>query len=64
MVSVLEYFVLVLQCDDALVVIVLPPPPGNFIAARPKAALLCWFFGDFRKNCCPSQGGTSVLVLW
>ena len=26
MVSVLEYFVLVLQCDDALVVIVLPPP--------------------------------------
>ena len=25
-----------------------PPPPSNFIAGRPKAALLCWFFGDFR----------------
>ena len=24
------------------------PPPGNFIAGRPKAALLCWFFGDVR----------------
>ena len=23
-------------------------PPGNFIAGRPKAALLVWFFGDFR----------------
>ena len=22
--------------------------PGNFIAGRPKAALLFWFFGDFR----------------
>ena len=22
--------------------------PSNFIAGRPKAALLCWFFGDFR----------------
>ena len=21
------------------------PPPGNFIAGRPKAALLFWFFG-------------------
>ena len=22
-------------------------PPSNFIAGRPKAALLFWFFGDF-----------------
>ena len=22
--------------------------PSNFIASRPKAALLFWFFGDFR----------------
>ena len=25
-----------------------PPPPSNFMAGRPKAALLVWFFGDFR----------------
>ena len=25
-----------------------PPPPSNFIAGRPKAALLFWFFGGFR----------------
>ena len=25
-----------------------PPPPVFFIAGRPKAALLFWFFGDFR----------------
>ena len=25
-----------------------PPPPSNFIAGRPKAALLVWFFGSFR----------------
>ena len=25
-----------------------PPPKGIFIAGRPKAALLLWFFGDFR----------------
>ena len=24
------------------------PPPGNFIAGSPKAALLFWFFSDFR----------------
>ena len=24
-----------------------PPPPSNFIAGRPNAALLFWFFGDF-----------------
>ena len=26
-------------------------PPSNFIAGRPKAALLFWFFGDFRCVC-------------
>ena len=25
-----------------------PPPPSNFIAGRPKTALLFWFFGGFR----------------
>ena len=25
-----------------------PPPPIIFIAGRPKAALLFWFFGDFK----------------
>ena len=25
-----------------------PPPPVIFIAGRPKAALLLWFFGEFR----------------
>ena len=25
-----------------------PPPPSNFIAGRPKAAYLIWFFSDFR----------------
>ena len=25
-----------------------PPPPVIFIAGHPKAALLFWFFGDFR----------------
>ena len=25
-----------------------PPPPSNFIAGRPKAALLVWVFGDLR----------------
>ena len=24
----------------------------NFIAGRPKAALLFWFFGDFSVVCC------------
>ena len=72
MLSVFEWFVLVLQYD-AFVVIVLsdeprlnqgrglvnrkqlkpPPPPrpthlSNFIAGRPGAALLFWFFGGFR----------------
>ena len=25
-----------------------PPPPSNFTAGHPKAALLFWFFGDFK----------------
>ena len=25
-----------------------PPPSSNFIAGRPKAALLFWFFSDFK----------------
>ena len=25
-----------------------PPPPSNFIAGRPKVALLFWFFGGVR----------------
>ena len=32
------------------------PPPTNFIAGRPKAALLFWFFGDFR-------GGVSLFIV-
>ena len=27
-------------------------PPSNFIAGRPKAALLFWFFGDLDVACC------------
>ena len=27
-----------------------PHPARNFIAGRPKAALLFWFFGDFRSG--------------
>ena len=34
--------------DHKLVKAPPPPPPVIFIAGRPKAALLFWFFGDFR----------------
>ena len=34
--------------DHKLVQAPPPPPPSNFIAGRPKAALLFWFFGGFR----------------
>ena len=27
-----------------------PPSPSNFFAGRPKAALLFWFLGDFRRG--------------
>ena len=33
-----------------------PPPPSNFIAGRPKAALMFWFFIDFRC-------GTPLLIV-
>ena len=38
-----------------------PPPPSNFIAGRPKAALLLWFFGDFR---CGVSLSIVILVLY
>ena len=40
-----------------------PPPhsPSNVIAGRPKAALLFWFFGDFR---CGMPLFVVVLVIY
>ena len=38
-----------------------PPLPNNFIAGRPKAAPLFWFFGDFR---CGVLLFTVVLVIY
>ena len=38
-----------------------PPPPSNFIAGHPKAALLFWFFGDFR---CGALLFMVILVLY
>ena len=35
--------------------------PSNFIAGRPKAALLFWFFGDFR---CRMLLFIVILVLY
>ena len=35
-------------CDHGWSTENLLKPPSNFIAGRPKAALLFWFFGDFR----------------
>ena len=34
--------------QTACLVVNKPPPPVIFIAGRPMAALLFWFFGDFR----------------
>ena len=34
--------------DRKLVEAPQPPPPRNFNAGRPKAALLFWFFGEFK----------------
>ena len=64
MFSVFEWFVLVLWCDAFVVIALPDKPgqnqgqglvdrklvkaPCNFIAGHPKAALLFWFFGDFR----------------
>ena len=36
-------------------------PPSNFIAGRPKAALLFWFFGDFR---CGVVLFMAILVIY
>ena len=38
---ILSYFMFYLNLKP-------PPLPVIFIAGRPKAALLFWFFGDFR----------------
>ena len=34
--------------NNGLVDLKLVQPPSSFIAGSPKAALLFWFFGDFR----------------
>ena len=36
-------------------------PPSNFIAGRPKAAFLFWFFGDFR---CSVSLFIVILVIY
>ena len=41
-------FSFLLLVNHKLVLADPPPPPVIFIAGRPKAALLFWFFGDFR----------------
>ena len=62
--SVFEWLVLVLWYDASVLIFCLMnqgrtkgkgwstanklKPPSNFIAGRPKAALLFWFYGDFR----------------
>ena len=38
-----------------------PLPPSNFIAGRPKAALLFRFFGDFR---CGALSFVVILVIY
>ena len=64
MFSVFEWFALVLQCYAFVVIVLSDEPkqnqgrglvdrklvkaPSTFIAGRPNAALLFWFFGDFR----------------
>ena len=66
MFNVFEWFVLVLQCDAVVVIVLSDSqgrtkgegwstankfkPPSHFIAGRPKAVLLFWFFVGFR--CC------------
>ena len=71
MFRVSEWFVLVLCCDAFVLIVLSDEPrqnqgrglvdrklvkaPSNFIAGRPKAALLFWFFGDFRCG---------ALFLW
>ena len=54
MFGVFECFSCFLNCCFCLVFMSDEPsqnwlhPPRNFIAGRPKAALLFWFFGNFR----------------
>ena len=43
--------------DHKLVQAPPPPSPVIFIAGRPKAALLFWFFGDFR------YGALLIMVI-
>ena len=38
-----------------------PPPHSNLIAGRPQAALLFWFFGDFR---CGALLYMVILVIY
>ena len=73
MFSDFEWFVPVLKCDAFVVIVLSDEPrqnegrgmvdrklveaPSNFIACRPKAALLFWFFGDFRC------GGLLFMVI-
>ena len=47
--------------DNKLVEAPPPPPPSNFIAGRSKAALLFWFFGDFR---CGTLLFMVILVIY
>ena len=64
MLSAFEWFVFVLWCDAFALIVLSDEPkqnqgqglvdrklvkaPSNFIAGRPKAALLFWFFGNIR----------------
>ena len=64
MLSVFEWFVLVLWCDAFVLIVLSDEPrqnqgrglvdhklvkaPSNFIAGHPKAALLVWLFSAFR----------------
>ena len=64
MFNVFEWFVLVLKCDVFVLIVLSDEPRqnqgrglvdrklvqalSNFIAGRPKAALLFWLFSDFR----------------
>ena len=41
-----------------------PPPPSNFVAGRPKAALLFWFFGGFRCFRCGAPLFIVMLVIY
>ena len=47
--------------NDGWVTTNLLKPPSNFIAGHPKAALLFWFFGDFR---CSLPLHIVILVLY